>query len=266
MFQARFSESRSIPPLATICAVITAESKDLRRRRAAFAAIMASVRWNLRGLRSNGRNAAGTGADRQMIKQKLNDAIEFDEKKFLARVLVNQPGYRMILLTFRSGQAMPEHSAREMVTVYVISGHITFYEGQTPTEMRAGEVIWIQAGAPHRVDAHENSSLLVIRAGAGSASEEEEIDLRNVPRPERHPLVFRRFDGLPVGDAFLLVNDHDPVPLNRQLEDMRPGQLSWEYVVRGPELFRIRVRRIAPLTGSEKSLIAGNMVAGIKPS
>lgn len=201
-----------------------------------------------------------------MFKQNLNDVIEFDENRFLAKVLVNQPGYRMILLNFRAGQGMPEHSAREMVTVYVVSGHITFYENQAPSEMRAGEVVWIHAGVPHRVDAHEDSSLLVIRAGAAAASEEEELDLRNVPRPERHPLVFRRFDGLPVGDAFILVNDHDPMPLNRQMEQMRPGQLSWEYIVRGPELFRICVRRVAPLAGSEKPPTPGNMVAGITPS
>lgn len=201
-----------------------------------------------------------------MFKQNLREVTEFDEKKFLANVLVNQPGYRMLLLTFRAGQGMPEHSAGEMVTVYVVSGHITFYEGQAPTEMRTGEVIWIDAGAPHRICAHEDSSLLVIRAGGVSGSVEEEVDLRPIPRPERHPLIFRRFDGLPVGDGFVLINDHDPVPLNRQLEGMRPGQLSWEYIVRGPDLFRIRVRRIAPLSGSETSPIPGNMVSGIGAS
>ena len=201
-----------------------------------------------------------------MFKKDLKDVIEFDEKKFVAKVLVNQPAYRMILLTFRSGQGMPEHSAREMVTVYIVSGRITFHVDNVPTEMRTGEVIWIHAGAPHRVDAHEDSSLLVIRAGGVSASAEEEIDLRQIPRSERHPLIFRRFDGLPVGDSFVLINDHDPVPLNRQLESVRPGQLSWEYIVRGPELFRIRIRRIAPLTGAETSPVPGNMVPGISPS
>jgi uncharacterized protein (DUF2249 family)/quercetin dioxygenase-like cupin family protein len=201
-----------------------------------------------------------------MFKQTLRDVIEFDENKFLAKVLVNHPGYRMILLNFRAGQGMPEHSAREIVTIYLISGYITFYEDKVPAEMRAGDVVWINEGVPHRVEAHEDSSLLVIRAGGGNVSPEEELDLRQVSRPERHPLVFRRFDGLPVGDAFILINDHDPMPLNRQLEEMRPGQLSWEYIVRGPDLFRIRVRRIAPLTGSDPSPFPGNLISGIRPS
>jgi uncharacterized protein (DUF2249 family) len=30
---------------------------------------------------------------------------------------------------------------------------------------------------------------------------------------------------------------------------MRPGQAVWSYLDRGPEVFRIRVLRIAPLSG-----------------
>ena len=161
---------------------------------------------------------------------------------------------------------MPEHSAKEMVTVYAISGHISFYEGQAHAELRAGEVLWINAGALHRLEAHEDSSLLVVRAGNTVAAEAEELDLREVPRAQRHPLVFAKFDRLAVGASFILTNGHDPVPLNRQMESMRPGQLAWEYIVRGPDIFRIRVRRIAPLSGSETSPIPGNMVARIRPS
>jgi uncharacterized protein (DUF2249 family) len=64
-----------------------------------------------------------------------------------------------------------------------------------------------------------------------------------------------------------LVNDHDPVPLNRQMGGMRPGQLAWEYVTRGPDIFRIRIRRIAPRTGSETSpAVPTSTVAGIRPA
>lgn len=81
----------------------------------------------------------------------------------------------------------------------------------------------------------------------------EELDLRNVERFQRHPLVFAKFDALDVGKSFVLINDHDPVPLHGQMEAMRPHQLTWEYIVRGPEIFRIRVSRIAPLSGAETS-------------
>ena len=81
----------------------------------------------------------------------------------------------------------------------------------------------------------------------------EELDLREVERFRRHPLVFAKFDELKVGESFVLVNDHDPVPLHGQMEAMRPNQLTWEYIVRGPGIFRIRVSRVSPLSGSETS-------------
>ena len=81
----------------------------------------------------------------------------------------------------------------------------------------------------------------------------EELDLRHVQRFQRHPLVFAKFDALEVGESFVLINDHDTVPLHGQMEAMRPHQLTWEYIVRGPEIFRIRVSRIAPLNGAETS-------------
>ena len=40
------------------------------------------------------------------------------------------------------------------------------------------------------------------------------LDLRTIPPRERHPLIFGRFDGLAVGQALQLVNDHNPQPLH----------------------------------------------------
>jgi uncharacterized protein (DUF2249 family) len=200
-----------------------------------------------------------------MQKHNVQDLIEFNEMKFSSKTVISQPEYRLVLLNLRAGQSVPEHAAKEMVTIYAISGHITFYEKQVPADLRAGEVLWIDGGVPHRLEAHEDSSLLVVRAGNAPAATEEEIDVRQVPRPQRHPLVFAKFDALAVGDSFILQNDHDPIPLNRQMESMRPGQLTWEYIVRGPAIFRIRVRRIAPLSGSETSpAVPTGTVVGIR--
>jgi uncharacterized protein (DUF2249 family) len=201
-----------------------------------------------------------------MQKHNVQQLIEFDEAKFLPKVIVNQPGFRLVLLNLRAGQSVPEHSTSDRVAVYAIAGHITFYEGQTPAELRAGEMVALEGGAPHHLEAHEDSSLLVIRAGHADAAAEE-LDLRQVPRPQRHPLVFAKFDALAVGESMVLVNDHDPVPLHMQMDHLRPGQLNWEYVVRGPEIFRIRVRRMTPLTGTEVSTQAPSAtVAEIRPA
>jgi uncharacterized protein (DUF2249 family)/mannose-6-phosphate isomerase-like protein (cupin superfamily) len=177
----------------------------------------------------------------------LIELTEFDNNKFSPKVLMNRPGYRLVLLNLRSGQSVPEHAAKEMVTVYAISGHIRFYEAQSPFELRAGQVLFIEGGVPHALEAFEDSTLLVVAAGNTVAAANKELDLRSVPRPQRHPMVFARFDALAVGESFELVNDHDPIPLSRQMAAMRPGQAEWSYLERSPEAFRIRVLRVAPL-------------------
>lgn len=40
-----------------------------------------------------------------------------------------------------------------------------------------------------------------------------ELDVRDVPPAERHPLIHERFEELDSGEALTLVNDHDPKPL-----------------------------------------------------
>lgn len=180
----------------------------------------------------------------------LGELIEFDDKKFLPKVLMSRPGYRLLLLNLRAGQSVPEHATREMVTVYALSGHITFQENKSPYELRAGQVLWIEGGVPHALRAHEDSTLLVVAAGSDPSQTAPELDLRAIPRPQRHSLVFAKFDALEAGESFELINDHDPVPLSRQMDAMRPGQAEWSYVVRGPEFFRIRIRRITVLSGA----------------
>ncbi len=71
------------------------------------------------------------------------------------------------------------------------------------------------------------------------------LDLRPTPRERRHNTVFYAFDNLTVGESFLFVNDHDPQPLHAQMEQLRPGELAWEYEVQGPYEFRTKVSRIA---------------------
>lgn len=200
-----------------------------------------------------------------MKKFNLKELIEYDDKRVRPTTLIDEPGYRMVVLGLRAGQAIPEHANPGIVTVHAIVGHITFYEKSVPCELHAGEVLSVEAGAPHRMEAHEDSALLVLATGRADTSRTslEELDLREVPRPQRHPLVFAKLDALAVGEAFVLINDHDPVPLSRQIEELRPGQITWEYNQRGPALFRIRVQRVAPPTAWDIPVRPPSAVVGI---
>jgi uncharacterized protein (DUF2249 family) len=93
----------------------------------------------------------------------------------------------------------------------------------------------------------------ILGPGGDAATNDEELDLRHVPRGQRHPLVFSRFDSLVLGEDLVLVNDHDPQPLHVQFDKLRPNEAEWHYVDRGPDVFRIRIVRVgfaAPHTGA----------------
>lgn len=67
------------------------------------------------------------------------------------------------------------------------------------------------------------------------------LDVRQIAPRERHPLIFATFDRLRPGEAFVLVNDHDPKPLYYQFSFERSGQFTWEYLEQGPEVWRVRI-------------------------
>lgn len=71
------------------------------------------------------------------------------------------------------------------------------------------------------------------------------LDVRTeIPRT-RHELIFSTFDALGVDAAFVLVNDHDPKPLYYQLAAEHTGEFTWAYLEDGPEVWRVRIGRVA---------------------
>lgn len=67
------------------------------------------------------------------------------------------------------------------------------------------------------------------------------LDVRTIIARERHPLIFGTFRKLAPGDAFLLVNDHDPKPLYYQFQAELGEPFQWEYLESGPEVWKVRI-------------------------
>ena len=82
-----------------------------------------------------------------------------------------------------------------------------------------------------------------------------EIDVRTLAPHERHTHIFGRFDGLQVGESFVIASDHNPVPLHMQLEGRTPGQVQWSYLQTGPDPWRVQIGKQAP---SSKGHAAGS--------
>lgn len=73
----------------------------------------------------------------------------------------------------------------------------------------------------------------------------ETIDVRDLIPMMRHTKIFQLFDELKSGEAFILINDHDPKPLYYQFLHERSDQFSWDYLEKGPVDWRVRISRAA---------------------
>ncbi len=73
------------------------------------------------------------------------------------------------------------------------------------------------------------------------------MDVRPIPCSIKHGLIIRTWLGLGVKEHFILLNDHDPVPLFYQFAAQWPGAFSWEHLVKGPDEYRVKITKLKPL-------------------
>lgn len=72
-----------------------------------------------------------------------------------------------------------------------------------------------------------------------------ELDVTRIEPRFKHATIFQTFDGLDVGESFVLRNDHDPVPLRYQFQAERPDAFGWEYLEQGPATWRVRLTKLS---------------------
>lgn len=78
-----------------------------------------------------------------------------------------------------------------------------------------------------------------------NAPEAAVLDVRGMRKPDKHPTIFRTYAELPVGGAFVLVNDHDPKHLRDEFEAEYGAGYGWEYLNRQMRDWRIRISKTA---------------------
>ena len=76
-----------------------------------------------------------------------------------------------------------------------------------------------------------------------TTSTEQTLDVRPIEPKHKHPSIFKLWQELPQGGSFVLVNDHDPVPLYYQFACEHVGGFRWDYLDRGPEVWRVRISK-----------------------
>lgn len=187
-----------------------------------------------------------------MTPTNVLEVADFNDQRIGHRVLLEDPIQRALLVSMRKGQAMSDHAAEGLVTIYCASGQVDLNHAPGKSALKAGDLVRLAPGEHHSLEAREDARLVVTLVHPAPealwnalAPNGRDLDLRSVPHPQRHSTVFYAFDNLAQGESFFIVNDHDPQPLRFQIEEARPGEMSWTYEQRAPEHFRIKIERIA---------------------
>lgn len=76
------------------------------------------------------------------------------------------------------------------------------------------------------------------------ATAEQELDVRPLRKPDKHPAIFAAYKDLPTGASFVLINDHDPRHLREEFEADHGGSFAWEYLARDIRNWRIRITKL----------------------
>jgi len=70
------------------------------------------------------------------------------------------------------------------------------------------------------------------------------MDVRSIPCSIKHGMIIKQWLELPVGDHFILFNDHDPVPLRYQFAAQWPDAFTWEHLVNLPGEARVKITKL----------------------
>ena len=96
--------------------------------------------------------------------------------------------------------------------------------------------------ALHRMIDLRNSEPITMST-TRNAPIDNELDVRALAPAQRHAEIFASYRALAPGKGFLLVNDHDPKPLQYQFEAEYKGHFTWDYMESGPKIWRVRIGR-----------------------
>lgn len=64
------------------------------------------------------------------------------------------------------------------------------------------------------------------------------IDVRTIPPYDRHSRIFSVLEALKPRQSFVIVSDHEPRPLQYQIQTRVPGLFDWTCVECGPDVWR----------------------------
>lgn len=159
-------------------------------------------------------------------------------------------------MAIKRGATLATHHALAPTTIQTLRGHLRVRMTDQAKDLPVGVLMALDGNVEHDVEAIEEGAFLLTLTSTNAPSAAEaaldrptdqdprQLDVREIAPRERHELIFATFAALGPGEAFELINDHDPKPLYYQFKAERAGQFTWDYEEQGPTTWRVRIGKV----------------------
>jgi len=188
----------------------------------------------------------------------------FAANGIVSSTLLRTEHARTVLFGFAEGQELTEHTSTQHANIHILSGECEFFLAGKLHLMKAGDFLYMPPNLAHAVRATKPFSMLLTLTKPGVTEklsailakeiiattkvEENIYDGRGIPCSTKHGQIIQKWMDLAPGEHFVLVNDHDPAKLRNQFDERWPEAYTWEYLMREPEEFRVKITKLAPVT------------------
>ena len=100
----------------------------------------------------------------QLKEIKLEEA--WDSNGHNARTLVKHPDFRIVLIAMKKGTHIPKHNVDRELSIQVLQGHVRLHIARRAVDLAMGNLVALDQGLPHDLEAMEESAFLLSIAGS----------------------------------------------------------------------------------------------------
>lgn len=129
------------------------------------------------------RRGATTGSPQRPAEQLAGSVLTFDLARAVERLrrepsyqqgnrnadtLVHEPDFRIVLVTMKTGGRLEEHHAAGRISVHTLAGRVRLQLPDGTVDLPAGQLLALEPGIKHDVEALEESVFLLTIAWPSS--------------------------------------------------------------------------------------------------
>ena len=107
------------------------------------------------------QNVSQPAGEEQLRHIDLQALASFRDEGPSVRIISDDPGVRLVLLSLKAGQQLKEHQTKSLLFVQPMQGRVSFTVLEKSIELEAGSIIRVEASIPHHVTALSDTVLLL---------------------------------------------------------------------------------------------------------